>query len=214
MEKYIFLDFDGVLNTSRGMFDKHAIDNLRRLVGRSDAKVIISSNWRLQGWEYMRQLWQQHHLPGEIVGITPSCNSIAFSEADGVDTWHSLYATKGLEIAEWLKLNAKEPYHYVILDDEEDILYSQREHFVKVDGSNGLSRADVRHSLNLLNAKEQNTVSRWLYHILQFFMVYILIQALFFAFIYWYPELGFDRVDNLMARFHECLVYHHHFPWQ
>lgn len=43
MEKYIFLDFDGVLNTSKGKFDQKAIGKLRRLLERCDAKVIISS---------------------------------------------------------------------------------------------------------------------------------------------------------------------------
>lgn len=56
MEKYIFLDFDGVLNTPKGKFDQKAIGKLRRLLERCDAKVIISSTWRLQGVEYIRQL--------------------------------------------------------------------------------------------------------------------------------------------------------------
>ena len=44
-----------------------------------------------------------------------------------------------MEIAEWLRLNAKESCQYIILDDEEDFLLSQREHLVKVEGSNGLN---------------------------------------------------------------------------
>lgn len=152
MEKYIFLDFDGVLNTPKGKFDKKAIDCLRRLLERSDAKVIISSTWRLQGLEYIRQLWEEHHLPGEVTDLTPSCNSITFSCADGTEGWQSLHAAKGLEIAEWLRLNAKESYHYVILDDEEEILFNQREHFVKVEGSKGLSEADVRESIKILES--------------------------------------------------------------
>jgi histidinol phosphatase-like enzyme len=32
MEKYIFLDFDGVLNTPKGKFDQKAIGKLRRLL--------------------------------------------------------------------------------------------------------------------------------------------------------------------------------------
>lgn len=59
-----------------------------------------------------------------------------------------------MEIAEWLRLNAKEPYRYVILDDEEDLLFNQREHFVKVDGSKGLSKTDVRETIKILNTKE------------------------------------------------------------
>ena len=132
MEKYIFLDFDGVINTPKGKFDKNAIANLRRLVERSDAKVVISSTWRLQGMEYIRHLWQKYHLPGAVVGLTPSCNSIMFSNVEGTEQWQGLHAAKGQEIAEWLRLNAKEPYRYVILDDEEDVLCFQRENFVKV----------------------------------------------------------------------------------
>ena len=47
MEKYIFLDFGGVINTPKGKFDKNAMTNLRRLLERTDAKVVISSTWRL-----------------------------------------------------------------------------------------------------------------------------------------------------------------------
>lgn len=50
MEKYIFLDFDGVLNTPKGKFDQKAIGKLRRLLERCDAKVIISSTWDCKAW--------------------------------------------------------------------------------------------------------------------------------------------------------------------
>lgn len=107
MEKYIFLDFDGVLNTPKGKFDQKAIAKLRRLLERCDAKVIISSTWRLQGVEYIRQLWKEYHLPGEVTDLTPSCNSITFCSADGTKEWQCLHEAKGLEIAEWLRLNAR-----------------------------------------------------------------------------------------------------------
>jgi histidinol phosphatase-like enzyme len=45
MEKYIFLDFDGVINTPKGKFAKKTVANLLHLVERSDAKIIISSTW-------------------------------------------------------------------------------------------------------------------------------------------------------------------------
>lgn len=64
MEKYIFLDFDGVINTPKGKFAKKAVAYLFHLVERNDAKIIISSTWRLQGMKYIQKLWQEHHMPG------------------------------------------------------------------------------------------------------------------------------------------------------
>lgn len=187
MEKYIFLDFDGVINTPKGKFAKKAVANLLHLVERSDAKIIISSTWRLQGMKYIQKLWQEHHMPGEVIGLTPSCNSVNFSNVDGVEEWQGLHGCKGLEIAEWLRLNAKEPYRYIILDDEEDILFAQREHLVKVEGSKGLSKTDVREAIKILNTKELSLFERWLYGALKYIALYIFMLILFMTFVYWYP---------------------------
>lgn len=213
MEKYIFLDFDGVLNTPKGKFDQKAIGKLRRLLERCDAKVIISSTWRLQGVEYIRQLWKEYYLPGEVTDLTPSCNSITFSSADGTKEWQCLHEAKGLEIAEWLRLNAKEPYHYVILDDEEDILFHQREHLVKVDGSKGLSKSDVREAIKILNTKELSLFERWLYGALKFIALYILMVIVFIAYVYWYPG---EKVMNTNRHFLmiQNSLHQYHFPWQ
>ena len=213
MEKYIFLDFDGVLNTPKGKFDQKAIGTLRRLLERSDAKVIISSSWRLQGVEYIRQLWKEYHLPGEVIDLTPSCNSTNFSNVDGQEEWQGLHGCKGLEIAEWLRLNAKELYQYIILDDEEDFLFSQREHLVKVDGSKGLSKTDVRGAIKILNTKELSLFERWLYGALKYIALYIFMVILFMTFVYWYPG---EKVMNTNRHFLmiQNSLHQYHFPWQ
>jgi len=212
MKKYIFLDFDGVINTQNDMFDKKAVANLRRLLVRTDAKVVISSTWRLQGMEYIQQLWQEYHLPGEVIGLTPSCNSISFSNVDGLEEWQGLHGCKGLEIAEWLRLNAKEPYQYIILDDEEDFLLSQREHLVKVEGSNGLNKADVRVAIQILKAKELSKMKRWFYGALKYVAVYVLMVMLFMAYFYWYPEKEINNMNRHALMYQECL--RSHFHWQ
>ena len=213
MEKYIFLDFDGVINTPKGKFAKKAVANLLHLVERSDAKIIISSTWRLQGMEYILKLWQEHHMPGEVIGLTPSCNSVNFSNVDGVEEWQGLHVSKGLEIAEWLRLNAKEPYRYIILDDEEDFLFSQREHLVKVEGSKGLSKTDVREAIKILNTKELSLFERWLYGALKYIALYIFMLILFMTFVYWYPG---EKVMNTNRRFLmiQNSLHQYHFPWQ
>lgn len=50
MEKYIFLDFDGVINTPKGKFAKKAVANLLHLVERSDAKIIILPHGDCKAW--------------------------------------------------------------------------------------------------------------------------------------------------------------------
>ena len=212
MEKYIFLDFDGVINTPKGKFDKNAVTNLRRLLERTDAKVVISSTWRLQGMEYIQQLWQEYQLPGEVIDLTPSCNSTNFSNVDGQEEWQGLHGCKGLEIAEWLRLNAKEPYQYIILDDEEDFLFSQREHLVKVEGSKSLDKADVRVAIQILNTKEISQMKRWFYGALKFIALYILMVMVFMAYFYWYPEKEINNMNRHALMYQKCL--RNHFHWQ
>lgn len=45
MEKYIFLDFDGVINTQNDKFDKNAMANLRRLL----EKLMLRSSFLPHG---------------------------------------------------------------------------------------------------------------------------------------------------------------------
>ena len=166
-----------------------------------------------KGVEYIRQLWKEYHLPGEVTDLTPSCNSITFSSADGTKEWQCLHEAKGLEIAEWLRLNAKEPYHYVILDDEEDILFNQREHLVKVDGSKGLDKADVRVAIQILNTKEISQMKRWFYGALKFIALYILMVMVFMAYVYWYPGNIVMNTNRHFLMIQKSL-HQYHFPWQ
>ena len=69
LQRYLFLDIDGVLNTFRysnyliendedevdedgALFDPEAVNNLACIIEKvPDVKIIISSTWRLKGWE-------------------------------------------------------------------------------------------------------------------------------------------------------------------
>ena len=84
---YLFLDIDGVLNTGQYsnylvdnglcetdadgyLFDPEAVKNLRYIIEKTDAKIIITSTWRLDG--DMQALWYNRKLAGEVVGVTPT----------------------------------------------------------------------------------------------------------------------------------------------
>uniref|UniRef100_UPI002FD91380 HAD domain-containing protein n=2 Tax=Bacteroidales TaxID=171549 RepID=UPI002FD91380 len=89
IEKIIFLDFDGVLNTEyyqaqllrqgrsckdeNGMFfDPEAVAQLKRVVDETNADIVIESSWKYIGLEAMRRLWMSRAMPGQLIGMTSS----------------------------------------------------------------------------------------------------------------------------------------------
>ena len=89
--KLIFLDIDGVMNAAhfnifmgdRGVKDRDslcplAILTLNKLIEYTDAKVVISSTWRLGTTvPRLQELLDQCGFTGEVIGKTPN---IAFNE--------------------------------------------------------------------------------------------------------------------------------------
>ena len=86
--KVIFLDFDGVLNSSgysatlfeagrptkdeygQELFDPETVNLLNRIVDETEAKIVISSSWRYLGITALRDMWQERGLHGHIIGMT------------------------------------------------------------------------------------------------------------------------------------------------
>ena len=128
MEKHLFLDFDGVLNTGRYakqiaregidpfdefgvLFDPEAIANLKHTVELTDCKIILSTTWRNEGIMRMRELWKERNLPGEIYSMTPILLSTSFQDAmTGEMIGFPLREAKALEINAWLLENASRDY--------------------------------------------------------------------------------------------------------
>jgi hypothetical protein len=120
--KVIFLDIDGVLNLEGierdeygSTFHQEFVNNLKRIVDATDAKIVISSSWRSDGFEKMESMWIGRNLPGEVVGITP------FD-----DDRH-----RGAEIKMFMDKYDKHIDTYVILDDDTDMLEEQIDSFVR-----------------------------------------------------------------------------------
>jgi len=126
--KVIFLDIDGVLNVyGEGRdeygpgFHKHLVDNLKSIIDQTDAKIVISSSWRLSGLIAMEETWKYRNLPGEIIDITPN---LTYGEGLKSNT------PRGEEIKQWLDYHP-EVTNYVILDDDIDMLPEQLSNFVQ-----------------------------------------------------------------------------------
>lgn len=157
MERYIFLDIDGVLNTERNykalvregrywrddygpFFDPEAVANLRDIIETTHADVIITSTWKYRGLDAMHTLWTLREMPGILLGITP--------EAE-----HDDYCTRGMEILKWLTDNAPEnaeEYRYVIIDDSPYFLPEQMDVLIRTSSKVGITAEDAAHAKELL----------------------------------------------------------------
>jgi hypothetical protein len=151
--KIIFLDIDGVLNViSQGrdrfgaIFHQHFVNNLKHIIDNTDAKIVISSTWRMSGLEIMQEMWKERNLPGEVIGITP--------------TNMSWLHNRGAEIKDWLDKH-RNVNNYVIIDDDDDMLPSQTNNFVRtannidhpdcIDIGYGLTRICAAKAIGILN---------------------------------------------------------------
>ena len=155
MNKIIFLDFDGVLNTEyyQGLlqyqgkpwqdehgafFDPNAVKQLKRIIDATDADIVVESSWKYLGLDAMKELWKVRNLPGTIIDITPSL----------------LGKNKGVEIASWLSKYAKQDIRYVIIDDEYVILDSQLPHFILTNPYEGITEEQANRAISMLNEKK------------------------------------------------------------
>lgn len=160
MDKLIFLDIDGVLNnfamsysdeyyklinnisTIRGRLSSTNIKNLNYITDKTGAKIVISSSWRvLSDLDEMRDILANAGVTGEIIGVTPELGS---------DT------LRGNEIHRYIKDNYsvgdyQQKLRYVILDDDSDILYWQRNNFFLCDFFCGLSPGVAYKAVRFLN---------------------------------------------------------------
>lgn len=171
MEKYLFIDFDGVLNTHNYrsylienetdtndefgcLFDPQAVACLKFIVEKTAAKIVISSSWKEYGTDFLRELWEKRNLPEQIYSIIPSLISTNYLNHD---TGYSFKIperySKGLEINAWIELNVAGDYSYCIIDDEAFFLPYQLEHLVQVDEEKGLTGEKASMAIEILNNK-------------------------------------------------------------
>jgi hypothetical protein len=161
MTKIIFLDVDGVLNSwnwwdEREKLDpehKHddafeldpkAIEVLKTIIDRTGAKIVVSSTWRFCYYNLLISLLKEVIPYIEVIGKTPR------KDCD--------MCVRGNEILKWLKDNEAVtgvPYHiyknYLILDDDSDMLYWQKDNFIKTHYQTGLIEEYVDKAVEILN---------------------------------------------------------------
>lgn len=161
MNKYIFLDFDGVLNSGNNynrlvmsgqpakdcygtLFDAKCVRRLGKILERTDAKIIITSSWRyVLSLEELNAMWSERSLPGAINGILPG---------DVLLSPDLYFPQRGVEIEEWFHRQSKKASEckYVILDDVLDFLPYQMPHVVCTNPNKGITDENVEQAVRLL----------------------------------------------------------------
>lgn len=155
--KFLFLDIDGVLNTGcyqesligsgqsitdedGALFDPNAVENLRTIIDETSAKIVLTSTWRMDGIDAMREMWKRRKMPSYVYAITP--HSITrFADIDTKDEWSKrAIGSRGMEVNEWLHRNSKGTNAYAIVDDESDFLLFQTKHIVLTDPYLGVTK--------------------------------------------------------------------------
>lgn len=190
--KVIFLDIDGVLAVNHrerdqygSLFHPEFVDNLKRIIDETEAKIVCSSSWRKSGLAIIREMWDKRRLPGEILDVTPSLYLgkgvfyyNGYLDQNPTPKTFGYSVPRGSEIEYWLEYFGKFKHiswsddlqkeyldkalvkNYVILDDDSDMLYSQRDHFVKCSGNKlsngaiegyGLTRNRASKAIEILN---------------------------------------------------------------
>ena len=157
--KIIFLDIDGVLNCESAYrngecqyqewvwedgrkdhyqrFCVRSKELLNKLIDETGAKIVISSTWRHSGINFMKKVWEMEEMKGEIIGITPSMRTKGIDIPRGMEIKFYL-EEMGFTHINWSedkqqkRMDESGVENYIIIDDDSDMLYNQRHHFVHV----------------------------------------------------------------------------------
>lgn len=147
-------------------FSPESIKWLNKLTDETGAKIVVSSTWRLgRNLAEITKIFRTVGITGNIVGTTPY---LEYEEYKGKSIGS---VERGKEIEFWLAnhgyryffFNEKDKAeydeetdigNYVIIDDDEDMLYRQRNNFVHIpqppEHNDGLNEYYYKKSLEIL----------------------------------------------------------------
>jgi hypothetical protein len=110
--------------------DPKAVAVLNKIIAATDAKVVVSSVWRLNYTEeQLQQILEVHGFIGEVIGLTPRCYPL--------ETGKGGWSERCDEIQFFMDSLPEPVESFVILDDESNMGHLQR-FLVKTDMFVGL----------------------------------------------------------------------------
>ncbi len=184
MRKIIFLDIDGVFNCQNwyairkqpehvcehplNEFWPEAVNRFNKIIEATNAEIVISSTWRSDGIEKLKELFSKVGIKGNIIDVTPNFRSDKSVRGNEIYYWidkHLTYPWHAYpETEEKYKLynedgsfkmmnSCKEgvDYTYCIIDDDSDMLLWQANNFVHTSWIDGLKEEHVERAISILN---------------------------------------------------------------
>lgn len=126
-------------------FKPAAVANLNHLIQKTNAKVVLSSNWRENRTQsQLKELFAKHSFSNVIIDKTPD-------EVIEVST----FTGRAKEINAWL-LNHPEITSFVILDDyDKGLSVGYPNNFVLVDWRSLLTMEDVEKAIKIVNSNKR-----------------------------------------------------------
>ena len=169
--KLIFLDIDGVFNSETYYrqrkdftpwdeskeFDRNCVDVFNKVTGETGAKIVVSSCWRKGSLNYLQTLFNMVNIHGDVIGETPKLRGESFSVPRGCEIEKMLRDVFHYPVWEWEKEKGLicEVESYVIIDDDSDMLYKQRDNFVQTSHMYGLTELTANQAIKILNKVEK-----------------------------------------------------------
>lgn len=179
--KIVFLDFDGVLNTSKDyhaygkactadpddppvsrisihgkhvhlLFGKEHVRLLNHITNTTGADIVVSSSWRRTYSGYGGLGLADLRALLKLVGVEAKVLGITPTDLHLKKLPHRIF--RGHEIEEWLKQHRSrwDIKVYAILDDDSDMLDDQQPYFVKTLSWTGLMPEDAERAIKILSA--------------------------------------------------------------
>ena len=161
------------------MWDKEAMSNLEKILKETGASIVVSSSWRDSDMQSMLNHFREYEctegIINKIIGVT--CrgynyvirgSQLAIVRGNEIKTyidtvmkypWHhdktlvdkyKLFNEDGSFKMMFSNILNKD-YTYLILDDESDMLYDQRNNFIQTNAETGITSEDVLKAITILN---------------------------------------------------------------
>lgn len=161
----VFLDHDGVMANEESFnnelmsdnyyqFNDTCLANLEYIIECTDAHVVITSSWRKRNLNWLHEVYKLRNFKytERIIGETMRAYQF-------VEKGCQLPIGRGTEIKVWIEKFMdyekgvgfiKKNIPYVIIDDDKDMLLSQKDNFVNTVSKYGLTRKDAEKAILIL----------------------------------------------------------------